>query len=119
MKKLREMPDSHRVKFVILYGSQAIGKATPMSDFDFAIYYDGDENERYRFLKKANFDKNVDAKVFQDLPLYIQKEVLKGKIIYAKDMGFVYDVAYETIKAFDRFKKYYYDYIDTRKLRVR
>jgi len=53
------------------------------------------------------------------LPLYIQKEVLKGKIIYAKDMGFVYDVAYETIKAFDRFKKYYYDYIDTRKLRVR
>ena len=114
IEKLREMPDFHRVKFVILYGSQALGKATPMSDYDFAIYYDGNKNERYRFLINANFNKNFDAKIFQDLPLYIQKEVLKGKVIYAEDLSFVYDIAYETIKRFERFKKYYYDYIQRR-----
>ena len=114
MRKLKEMPDFHRVRFVILYGSQALGKATPMSDFDFAVYYDGNKDERYRFLININFNENFDAKVFQDLPLYIQKEVLKGKVIYAKDLSFVYDTAYETIKRFERFKKYYYDYLDRR-----
>jgi uncharacterized protein len=114
MKKLKKMPDFCRVKFVVLYGSQAIGKATPMSDFDFAVFYDGDKNERYEFLKKANFDERFDAKVFQDLPLYIKKDVLKGKVVYAEDLSFVYDKAYETIKEFNRFSKYYYDYIRMR-----
>ena len=114
MKRLREMSNFHKVKFVILYGSQAIGKATPMSDFDFAIYYDGNKEQRYRFLIKANFNEKFDAKILQDLPLYIQKEVLKGKVVYAMDLSFVYDVAYKTIKSFDRFKKYYYDYINMR-----
>ena len=106
------MKDFHRVKFVILFGSQANGKANKMSDYDFAIYYDGDD--RYDFLKRINFNEKFDAKVFQDLPLFIQKEVLKGKVIYAKDLAFVYDIAYETIKRFEDFKKYYYDYINRR-----
>ncbi len=112
MRKLRSMKDFHRVKFVILFGSQANGKANKMSDYDFAIYYDGDD--RYDFLKRINFNEKFDAKVFQDLPLFIQKEVLKGKVIYAKDLAFVYDIAYETIKRFEDFKKYYYDYINRR-----
>lgn len=111
MKKLKEMRDFDRVKFVILFGSQALGKASKMSDFDFAIYYEGDKKERFKFAIRANFNEKYDAKVFQDLPLFIQKEVLKGKKIYVKDERFLYDVAYETIKRFDDFKKYYYDYI--------
>lgn len=114
MQKLKKMPDFNRVRFVILYGSRALGKATPMSDYDFAVYYDGDKDQRYRFLINANFNRNFDAKVFQDLPLYIQKDVLKGKVVYAQDLSFVYDVAYETIKKFERFKKYYHDYIRMR-----
>jgi uncharacterized protein len=44
---------------------------------------------------------------------------LKGEVIYAKDgdLSFVSDIAYETIKAFEDFKKYYYDYIGMRKLK--
>ncbi len=118
MKKLKEMPDFNRVKFVILFGSRAEGRAGPMSDYDFAVYYDGDDKERYKFLIKANFNEKFDAKIFQDLPLYVQKEVLKGEVLYAKNRGFVYDIAYETIKRFEDFKKYYYDYIKTRKLRI-
>lgn len=110
------MPDFDRVKFVILFGSQSIGKANKMSDYDFAVYYDGNSKERFRFRIKfgAKLPDDFDVQIFQDLSIYIQKEVLKGKIIYAKDTGFVYDIAYETIKRFEEFKKYYYDYIDRR-----
>ena len=105
------------MKFVILYGSQASGKANKMSDYDFAVYFDGDKDERYRFLLNINFDLKYDAKIFQDLPLYIRIEVLKGKIIYARDIGFVYDIFYQTLKDFERFKKYYYDYIRFERMR--
>ena len=111
MQKLKKMPDFSRVKFVILYGSQASGNATPMSDYDFAVYYDGGKKERFNFRVYVSSNKLFDVHTFQDLPLYVRKEVLKGKIIYAKDTGFVYDIAYETIKAFEDFKRYYYDYI--------
>ncbi len=117
MKKLREMPDFNRVKFVILYGSQALKRANKMSDYDFAVYYEGNKDARYDFLKRINFNEKFDAKVFQDLPLFIQKEVFKGKVIYAKDLGFVYDIAYETIKRFEDFKKYYYDYIGLERMK--
>jgi uncharacterized protein len=114
MQKLREIPDFHSVKFVILYGSRAAGNANRMSDYDFAIYFEGNKDERYGFLKKAAIDKKFDVKIFQDLPLYIKKDVLKGNVIYAEDEGFVYDTAYRIIKDFERFKKYYYDYISRR-----
>ncbi len=112
MKKLKEIPDFDRVKFVILFGSRAEGRARKDSDYDLAVYYEGNKNEKFRFLLNANFDKNFDVKVFQDLPLFVKKEVLKGKVLYAENLSFVYDVAYETIKEFDDFKKYYYDYIN-------
>ena len=111
MKKLKETFEFHRVKFIILYGSQTNGKASKMSDYDFAIYYEGDKKERFEFLIKTNFNKKFDVKLFQDLPLFIRKNVLKGKLIYAEDISFTYDVAYETIKEFENFKKSYYDYI--------
>jgi|SRR3989344_209869 len=117
MSKLKKIPSFMRVKFVILFGSQASGKANPMSDYDFAIYFEGNKRERFDFLLQANFSEKFDAKIFQDLPLYIRKEVLKGKVVYAKDLTFVYDTAYETIKAFDDFKKYYYDYIGLERMK--
>lgn len=116
LKKLKEMPDFDRVKFVFLFGSVAERKQNKLSDIDFAIYFDGDSKNRFKFRLKllAKLPDNFDVQIFQDLPLYVRKEVLKGKLIYAKDLTFAYDVAYETIKAFEDFKKYYYDYINRR-----
>ncbi len=120
MKKLKEMPDFDRVKFIILFGSQVTGKAGPMSDYDFAVYYEGNSRERFDFRKEilSRVSDKFDIQILQDLPLYVQKEVLKGKIIYAVDLAAVYDYAYEIIKRFEDFKKYYYDYIKTRRLRI-
>jgi|SRR3989344_7043539 len=116
LKKLRARDDFNRVKFVILFGSQAEGRAGPMSDFDFAVYYDGNDRERFDFRKSilGDVSDKFDVQVLQDLPLYVQKEVLKGKVIYAQDLTFVYDHAYEIIKRWEDFKGYYYDYIERR-----
>jgi uncharacterized protein len=117
MEKLKGASDFHRVKFVILFGSRAEGRARKDSDYDLAVYYEGNKDERFNFRLSVSEDEKFDVHVFQDLPLYVRKEVLQGKVIYAEKLSFVYDVAYETIKAFEDFKKYYYDYIGMEKMR--
>lgn len=117
LKKLKEMPDFNRVKFVILFGSYSQNKQNKLSDIDFAVYYDGDSKQRFKFRIKlmAKLPDSFDVQIFQDLPLYVRIEVLKGKLIYAKDETFAYDIAYETIKKYgDGFKRYYEDYIERR-----
>lgn len=118
IEKLKEMPDFDRVRFVFLFGSQANNKANKMSDYDFAVYYEGSKKERFNFRIRMSPDEKFDVHIFQDLPLYIRSEVLKGEIIYVKKdfEEFAYDAVYETIKAFDMFKKYYYDYLERRSL---
>ena len=108
-----------RVKFIILFGSVAQGKSNKFSDVDLAVYYDGSKKERFNFLIKlaGMLPNRCDVKTFQDLPLYIQKDVLKGKLIYAKNEFFVYGIAYETIKKFEDFKKGYYDYINLERIK--
>ncbi len=116
MKKLKEMPDSDRVKFVFLFGSFSQNKQNKLSDIDFAVYYEGNSRKRFNFRLKllGKLPDSFDVQIFQDLPLYVRMEVLKGKLIYAADLTFAYDMAYETIKSFEDFKKYYYDYIERR-----
>ena len=113
LKKAKEVPGFNKIKFVFLYGSYAENKQNKFSDVDFAVYYSGAAKERFRFRLKllSKLPENFDVQIFQDLPLYVRKDVLKGKLIYAKDLTFAYDTAYQTIKDFDHFKKYYYDYI--------
>ncbi|PIN77557.1 nucleotidyltransferase [Candidatus Woesearchaeota archaeon CG10_big_fil_rev_8_21_14_0_10_34_12] len=110
------MPDFNKVRFVFLFGSVAKKKQNKLSDIDFAIYHEGDAKERFKFRisLSAKLPDNFDIQIFQDLPLYVRVGVLKGKLIYCVDELFAYDAAYQTIKAFDDFKKYYYDYIERR-----
>jgi len=65
---------------------------------------------RFRVLTELSGGK-FDIQIFEELPLYVRVEVLKGKLLYAKEESEVYDIAWRTIKEFDHFKKYYYDYI--------
>lgn len=118
---LKEMPEFKKVKFVFLFGSIIYGKPTKSSDVDFAVYYEGNDNERFKFRLKLSekLPDKFDIQIFQDLPLYIRKEVLKGKVIYVKDKKFVYEKAYETIQAFEDFKFGYYDYLENRKLTIK
>lgn len=121
LKKLKEMPDFDRVNFVILFGSYSQNKQNKLSDIDFAVYYNGDSKQRFKFRLKllTKLPDKFDVQIFQDLPLYVRIETLKGKLIYAKDETFAYDVAYQTMKDYEEgLKKYYEDYINMRRTKI-
>ena len=102
-----------KIKFIILFGSFAEGKQTPLSDIDLAVYYDGSKEERFKFRIEilGNVNNKFDIQIFQDLPLYVRKEVLKGKILYDGESRFLYEVERRTYQDFDDFKNRFYDYI--------
>lgn len=116
LNKIKKIPDFEKVKFIYIFGSTVDKKNTKFSDIDFAVYHSGTKKERFKFRMKilGSMSDEYDIQIFQDLPLYVQMQVLKGKIIYAKDEQFVYEVAYDTIKRFEDFKRHYYDYVERR-----
>jgi len=132
METIRNTEGFENVTFIMLYGSGARDEMTEDSDIDICIGYKstksegdtearaGDEDEtdigidaglfRFRVLTGLSGGK-FDIQIFEELPLYVRVEILKGKLLYAKEESEVYDIAWSTIKEFDHFKKYYYDYI--------
>ena len=96
-----------KVKFIILYGSFVEEKQTPLSDIDIAVYYDDSRQERFKFRMQllGSFNDKFDIQIFQDLPLYIQKEIISsGKILYQKSHSEIFDIFFKTIKNFGDFK---------------
>lgn len=111
--RLSEVPGFSNVRFIILFGSVAEGRAGPGSDVDIVIFYDGDQEEASLFRYKcliALGSSRYDVTIFQQLPLYIRIRALRGKILYCPDLSFLYDVAYETIRDYDAFKHRLDDY---------
>jgi len=120
IEKIKNIEGFEKVAFIILYGSAAEGRMTEGSDIDLCMYYDGapEEASRFRFKVLSElFDDRYDVQIFQQLPIYVRVEVLRGKVIYCKNKRFLYDVAIETIKDFERFKHRFYDYIGVRAIR--
>ena len=114
LRTLKTMKEFKKVKFIFIYGSEVSGEKLETSDVDFCVYYDTNDKEemvKFRLRLLSKLPKNFDVQIFQLLPLFMRKEVLKGKLIYAKDEKFVYQKAYETLEDFESFKRHYYDYI--------
>jgi len=114
VEKIGKIEGFKKVKFIILYGSAAEERMVESSDIDLCIYFDGDSEESGRFRFKVLcelFNDMYDVQIFQQLPLYVKIEVLKGKIVYCQDKRFIYETALETIKDFKAFKHRFNDYI--------
>ena len=84
---------------ILLYGSAAVGDETPRSDIDICIvlpsrkYMKDILNEIYRKLDV--FTKKYDVRIFEELPLYIQINIIESnKIIYSKDIFELYEYFY-------------------------
>ncbi|MEK7521955.1 MAG: nucleotidyltransferase domain-containing protein [Patescibacteria group bacterium] len=84
------------VKLVYLFGSQAEGKASPMSDYDFAVYFDEKTPSLRRSdikiklivdLMKKLKNNNIDVVVMNDKldPLLKYEIISKRKVIYEKE----------------------------------
>ncbi len=114
LKIVNALSEFDKVEFIVLYGSAATGRISSLSDIDICIYYNGKDREAFNFrIKLLGLLPNIyDIQIFQQLPSYLKKEILKGEIIYVKNKQFLYDTALKTIEEFEDFKTKYYDYIN-------
>ncbi len=117
------LEQAHRdpeVLAVILFGSAARGEATAHSDLDVCIVLRphrnrGTENDPGKLARKRleYLHFNLDIKIFQQLPLYVRRRVLKeGRVLLVKDEDQLYELAFRTAQAFEDFKRIYYDYLE-------
>lgn len=110
---LRKLKLLAKTEFIFLYGSQSNGKATPQSDIDICVSLPLPSKERYHARIKIGgaLPEDYDVKIFQDLPLYIKKEVFSGKLLYCKDKKKVIGLALQTIQDYEDFQPAYEQYV--------
>lgn len=101
VNKIRE---NKNVIAVILFGSYAKRRATPISDTDVCIV-----SKKLKEVEKAKIEALGNEKIrivfFDELPLPIKFRIFKeGKFLYLKDERFVNSLKAETISIFLDFK---------------
>ncbi len=114
MDILKNIQGFEKVRFVILYGSAAEGMMRENSDIDLCIDFDAEndyERSGFRLKVLSELPNIFDVQIFAQLPLYVKKEVFKGKVIFCRDEEYLYKTAISTIKEFEDFKYRFYDYI--------
>lgn len=97
----------------ILFGSAARGEK--FRDIDIALVINPKKDSLSMSKKRLSYLKDFpefDIQIFNQLPLYVRQIVLKeGKVLFSKDDNALYDIAFETIRAFEDFKPYYEGYV--------
>lgn len=112
VQQIQQVPGFEHVRFIILYGSTAESRMTQESDIDLCIYFGGERNEaaRFRHAALSRLPGNYDIQIFQQLPLYVRVEVLKGIPVFIRNTRFLYEKANETLRDFEEFRHRLYDY---------
>ncbi len=121
LQRLNELKLFSKVKFVILFGSVSKGKSNPLSDIDICVSLSSSSKERLKARIKllGNLPEKYDIQIFEDLPLYIQKEVLSGNLLYCKNKKNLVQLALKVIQEYDDFKPIYDFYLSQRKESVK
>jgi hypothetical protein len=117
-KLLAKARQDQGVLAVFLYGSAVRQEQTPLSDVDICLVLVPQptpleptelSRKRLEYLK----DFPLDVQIFQQLPLYIRTRVLReGRILFVREEGLLYELAFRTAQAFEDFKHIYYSYLE-------
>jgi predicted nucleotidyltransferase len=116
-KLLTRVHQDAEILAVLNFGSTSRQEQTPLSDTDICLIlvplfkpFD----PRTMTLKRLEYlkDFSLDVQIFQQLPLYIRKRVLKeGRILFVRDESQLYELAFRTVRSFEDFRHIYYDYL--------
>lgn len=112
LSKAREDGD---ILAVFVFGSTARGEQTAASDVDVCLVlqpqkYDPLTLSRKKLAYLQQLD--LDIQIFQQLPLYIRRRVLKeGKVLFERDTDALYALAFRTAQEFEDFKPIYHAYL--------
>ena len=112
---MNQAKNDRRILAVFLFGSVARGEEHEGSDTDICLVLVPGTYTPLQLSKlKLEYlrDFNQDTQIFQQLPLYIRKRVLKdGKILFARDMDQLYDVAFDFIREYADYEHIYREYL--------
>jgi len=116
-KLLAKAKSDKDVLAVMLYGSEARQEQISASDIDICLVLntlphhtkkDIYSQKRLEYLKDFAFD----IQIFQQLPLYIRRRILKeGRILFVRDERILYELAWRTAQAFDDFRHIHSAYL--------
>jgi predicted nucleotidyltransferase len=99
-----EIAKNEKVVAIILFGSLAKKRETPISDIDICIIGKG-LKERERAKIESLGDEKIRIVFFDELPLPVRFRVFKeGRFLYLKDEAFVNSLKAKTITQFLDFK---------------
>ncbi len=100
---------------VILFGSNVRKENCRLSDVDICLVLKSrDYSAKYLSYKKLKYLKefNLDIQIFQQLPIYIRKRIIKeGKILFLRDEDEMYKIVFKTIEEFNDFEHIYREYL--------
>lgn len=117
LQNIKEIDGSGHVRFVLLFGSVAEGRARGDSDIDLCISYDGTKEEAMEFRFRAITALSgtpADIRIFEALPLYMRLQALRGVALFCSDTDELYSAAWDTIRDFESFRHRLDDYIGLR-----
>lgn len=108
----KEVLKDKEIVAAILFGSFP---QEGFSDIDVCIVlYPGKYENLYLSEKRLKLMEalgDFDIQIFQQLPMYVRIRVLKGKVLFCRDEKILYEVAIQTIKEFEDYKKIYDEYL--------
>lgn len=112
---IKQAKRDKQVLAIAVFGSYARGEH--YRDIDVCVFLTPRTySEQELSLKKMEYvleDEKYDVQIFQQLPLYIRKRILKeAKILYCRDEGELYDLYFEAIRDFDHFQHIYEGYLE-------
>lgn len=112
---IKKAKKDKNVLAVALFGSYA--RNEPYRDIDVCIFLKKKlsnlkmTEKRLKFLSISN--SKLDIQIFQQLPIYIRIRILKdAKILLCNNENSLYELAFQTIKEFESYKKCYYMYLE-------
>jgi len=101
---------------VFLFGSLVRKELSRLSDIDICLVLEPAQYSELALsekkLKFLELFPHIDVKIFQQLPLYIKKRILKeGKIILCKDEEKMYNLAFSVITEYSDFEHIFRYYL--------
>jgi predicted nucleotidyltransferase len=116
-KLLAMVKQDKEVLATIVFGSAAREEQTRLSDVDLCLVMMPQpepfgntalSHKRLEYMK----DFSLDVQIFQQLPLYVRRRVLKeGQVLFTRNENQLYELAFRTAQAFEDFKHIYYKYL--------
>ncbi len=108
----KEVLEDREILAAILFGSFP---QEGFSDIDVCIVlYPRRYENLYLSEKRLNLMEalgDFDIQIFQQLPMYMRIRVLKGKVIFCREEKILYEVAIQTIREFEDYRKIYDEYL--------